>query len=162
MVAARKRAARLEGATRKDLKMVKAKDKVYDAAENVKPYVERAMTDEKLREDVLSAFAIAKDLYNELVGGRNAVTLATRVATDEEIREKLKVAIEDLRRASNRLQGRKEHSGRNTGLLIAGIALGILFNPITGPETRRWVKDLLSGGDNFGGDYPPAGSNGGT
>jgi hypothetical protein len=162
MVAARKRAARLEGATRKDLKMVKAKDKVYDAAENVKPYVERAMTDEKLREDVLSAFAIAKDLYNELVGGRNAVTLATRVATDEEIREKLKVAIEDLRRASNRLQGRKEHSGRNTGLLIAGIALGILFNPITGPETRRWVKDLLSGGDNFGGDYPPAASNGGT
>jgi hypothetical protein len=162
MVAARTRAARLEGATRKDLKMVKTKDKVYDAAENVKPYVERAMTDEKLREDVLSAFAIAKDLYNELVGGRSAVTLATRVATDEEIRDKLKVAIEDLRRASNRLQGRKEHSGRNTGLLIAGIALGILFNPITGPETRRWLKDLLSGGDDFGGDYPPAASNGGT
>ena len=141
--------------------MAKTKDKVYDAAENVKPYVERAMSDEKLREDVLSAFSTAKELYNELVGGRSAVTLATRVATDEEVRDKLKAAIEDLRSATDRLQGRKEHSGRNTTLLIAGIALGILFNPVTGPETRRWLKEMLSGSDDFGGDYPPAGSNGG-
>ena len=33
--------------------MAKTKDKVYDAAGNVKPYVERAMTDEKLRDDVM-------------------------------------------------------------------------------------------------------------
>jgi gas vesicle protein len=142
--------------------MTKTKDKVYDAAENVKPYVERAMSDEKLREDVLSAFGTAKDLYNELIGGRSAVTLATRVATDDEVREKLKTALEDLRRAADRLQGRKEHSGRNTTLLIAGIALGILFNPVTGPETRRWLREMVSGSDEFGGDYPPASTNGGT
>jgi hypothetical protein len=140
--------------------MAKTKDKVYDAAGNVKPYVERAMTDEKLRQDVVSAFSTAKDLYNELVGGRGAVTLATRVATDDEVRDRLKDAIEDLRSAANRLQGKKSHSGRNTTLLIAGIALGLLFNPVTGPETRKWVKDLLGGGsDEFGGDYS---SNGGT
>ena len=58
------------------------------------------------------------------------------------------------------LQGKKTHSGRNTTLLVAGIALGILFNPVTGPETRRWLKDMLSGGgDDFGGDYS---SHGGT
>ena len=56
--------------------MVKTRDKVYDAAENVKPYVERAMNDDKLRNDVMSAFATAKDLYTELVGPRGAVTLA--------------------------------------------------------------------------------------
>jgi hypothetical protein len=133
--------------------MATAKDKVYDAAGNVKPYVERAMNDEKLRDDVMSAFATAKDLYNELIGGRGAVTLATRVATDDEVRDKLKDAIEDLRSAADRLQGKKQHSGRNTTLLIAGIVLGILFNPITGPETRKWVKDLIAGGGDFGGDY---------
>lgn len=141
--------------------MTNTKNKVYDAAGNVKPYVDRAMKDDKLREDVMSAFATAKDLYGELIGGRNAVTLATRVATDDEVREKLKAAIEDLRNAADRLQGKKSHSGRSTTLLVAGIALGILFNPITGPETRKWVKDMISGGgDEFGGDYPS--SNGGA
>jgi hypothetical protein len=140
--------------------MAKTKDKVYDAAGNVKPYVERAMTDEKLRQDVISAFSTARDLYNELIGGRGAVTLATRVATDEEIRDRLRDAIDDLRNAASRLQGKKQsHSGRNTTLLFVGIALGLLFNPITGPETRKWVKDMLGGSDEFGGDYS---SNGGT
>jgi hypothetical protein len=140
--------------------MAKTKDKVYDAAENVKPYVERAMTDEKLRADVLSAFTTARNLYGELVGNRNAVTVAQRVATDDEVREKLRDAIEDLRSAANRLQGKKSHSSRNATLLVAGIALGLLFNPVTGPETRRWLKDTLGGGeDDFSGDYS---SNGGA
>ena len=130
--------------------MAKTKDKVYDAADNVKPYVQRAMQDEKLRDDVMSAFATAKDLYTELIGGRGAVTLATRVATDEEIRDKLKDAVDDLRNAADRLQGRKSHSGRNTGLLVAGIALGILFNPVTGPGTRRWLQERVFGeGEEF-------------
>jgi hypothetical protein len=134
--------------------MTKTKDKVYDATSNVKPYIERAMKDEQLRQDVLSAFATARELYNELIGRRSPVTLATRVATDDDIRDKLKDAVDDLRSAADRLQGRQEHKGRNTGLLLAGIALGILFNPITGPETRRWLKELISGGqDEFSGSY---------
>ena len=140
--------------------MAKTSDKVYDAAGTVKPYVERAMSDEKLRADVMSAFTTARELYNELVGGRDAVTLAARVATDDEIREKLRGAVDDLRSAADRLQGKKAHSGRNTTLLIAGIALGILFNPVTGPETRKWLKEMIAGGDDeFGGEYS---SNGGA
>jgi len=143
--------------------MANTRDKVYDAAENVKPYVERAMSDEKLKQDVLSAFSTARDLYNELIGSRGAVTLATRVATDDDVREKLRDAIDDLRSASDRLQGRKERSGRNAILLITGIVLGLLFNPVTGPDTRRWLKQTVSGSDDdFGGDYPPAAANGGA
>ena len=142
--------------------MAKTKEKVYDAADSVKPYVQRAMQDEKLREDVLSAFSTAKELYTELVGGRNAVTLAQRVATDDEVREKLRTAIDDLRNAADRLQGRKRQGKGHTGLLVAGIALGILFNPVTGPETRKWLKDMVSGGgDDFGDDFPSS-SNGGA
>jgi hypothetical protein len=141
--------------------MAKTTDKVYDAADSVKPYVQRALHDEKLRDDVMSAFATAKELYSELVGGRGAVTLATRVATDDEVRDKLREAIDDLRSAADRLQGRKTQSKSHTGLLVAGIALGILFNPVTGPETRRFLKDMVTGGgDDFGDDFPS--TNGGA
>jgi hypothetical protein len=39
---------------------------------------------------------------------------------------------------------------------MAGIALGILFNPVTGPQTREWITDKLLGG----GEEP--GSSGGS
>jgi hypothetical protein len=123
------------------------KIRVHDAAESVKPYVERAMNDEKLRTDLMSAFSTARDLYDELVGGRDTVKLATRVATDDDIRDRLRQAIEDLRDASDRLQGKTVRRKRKRALLVAGIALGILFNPVTGPETRRFLKDMLTGGE---------------
>jgi hypothetical protein len=141
----------------------KTREKVYDAAGNVKPYVDRALSDEKLRAEVLSAFATARDLYNELIGSRTAATVATRVATDEEIRAKLKAAIEDLRSAADRLQGKqKDDHKRGRTLLLIGILLGILFNPITGPDTRKWIKDTIGGGDDdFGEDFPTS-PNGGV
>ena len=144
--------------------MAKTRDKVYDAAGNVKPYVDRALSDEKLRADVLSAVGIARELYDELIGNRSAVAVAQRVASDEEIKAKLRLAIDDLRNAADRLQGKRKQD-RKVGrtLLLAGILIGILFNPVTGPETRRWLKDTVTGGgDEFGGDYPPAGANGGS
>jgi len=125
----------------------KTRDRVQDAAENLRPYIERAVTDEGIRSEVMSAFATARSIYNDLMDDRDRpVRLASRVATDDEIRDRLREAIEDLRRASDRLQGRRESHARARTLLVAGIALGILFNPITGPETRRFIKDMLSAG----------------
>ena len=125
--------------------MAKTREKVSDAAGTVKPYVERALKDEELRENVKNAFESARDVYNELIGGRGMVPLATRVATDKDIQENLKDAVDELRRAANRIQGKEEHTARNTMLLLSGITLGILFNPMTGPATRKWIADRLFG-----------------
>jgi hypothetical protein len=129
--------------------MAKTSDRVADAAGNVKPYVQRAISDEDLRDNVKAAFQAAREVYDELIGNRSVTTVATRVATDKEIQDKLRGAIDELRVAADRVQGKKEHSSRNATLLIAGIALGILFNPITGPATRKWVADAVFGGDEF-------------
>jgi hypothetical protein len=130
--------------------MAKTKERVTDAADNVRPYVERAIKDEELRKNVRDAFDAAREIYNELIGGRGMVPLAVRAATDEDIQENLKRAIDDLRKATNRIQGKEDHGTRNATLLIAGIALGILFNPVTGPATRSWVKErFFGGGDDF-------------
>jgi hypothetical protein len=146
--------------------MVKAKDKVYDAADSVKPYVERAMHDEQLRGEVLSAFAAAKDLYHELAGSKSAAAAAAKAATDDDVHEKLRDAVNDLRSAAERLQGRRPKAGGGKKkLLIAGLALGILYNPVTGAETRRWVTDLISGGHDdttSPGGTPPTGSANGS
>ena len=123
--------------------MTKAKDRFQDA----KPYVTRAIQDEELRESLRSAFATARDVYDELLGNRGVTGIASKVATDQEIQDQLRSAIEDLRSAANRIQGAESHKSRNSGLLLVGIALGILFNPITGPETRRWLKDTVFGAD---------------
>jgi hypothetical protein len=126
--------------------MAKTKDKVFDAGGNVKPYIERAMKDEDLRDNVMTAFAAAKEVYDELIGNRGVTTVARRVATDKDMQDNLKTALDELRQASDRIQGKKDHGGRNSTLLMTGIALGILFNPMTGPQTRKWLSDKLFGG----------------
>ena len=120
---------------------MKAKDRVAD----VRPYVERALKDEEVRENVKNAFFTAKDVYNELLGGRGATAVAVRAATDEDIRERLREAIEELRAAADKVQGKEDHTFRNTTLLLFGITLGALFNPFTGKQTREWLKDKIFG-----------------
>jgi len=129
--------------------MAKAKDKVTGAANNARPYIERAISDQELRENVKAAYMAARDVYDELLGNRGVTTVATRVATDPDIQVKLRGALDELRAAADRVQGKKQHSGRNTLLLLVGIALGILFNPVTGPATRKWIGDAAFGGDDF-------------
>lgn len=130
--------------------MAKGKDAIAGVADNVRPYVERALRDDRLRDELIRVFAAVRELYGELADDRSRpITLASRVATDDEIRDKLREAIHDLRSATERLQGRPEQrrrsGGRGPAILLVGIALGILFNPLTGPETRRFIRDLLSG-----------------
>jgi hypothetical protein len=139
--------------------MVKTREKVSDAAGNVKPYVDRAIHDEDLRDNLKTAFAAARDVYNELMGGRGVTTVATRVATDKDIQDNLRTAVEELRTAANRIQGKEDHTTRNSVLLLTGIAIGILFNPMTGPGTRKWLMDKVSGG---GSDYTYGGGNSGV
>ena len=125
--------------------MAKTTERVRGSADNVKPYIDRAMHDEDLRENVMTAFAAAKEVYDELIGNRGITTVARRVATDKDMQENLKKALDELREASDRIQGKKDHGGRNTTLLLAGITLGILFNPMTGPQTRKWLADKIFG-----------------
>jgi hypothetical protein len=127
--------------------MAKTKDRVSGAASTARPYIDRALHDEELRENVRNAYESARTVYNELIGRRGVTGVATRVATDKDIQDELRATIAELRKAADRVQGKEEHKSRNSGLLFIGILLGILFNPFTGPSTRKWLSDRLFGGD---------------
>ena len=130
--------------------MAKLQDRAKDRASDMKPYLERAFKDERVREDVKSAIATARDIYEQLLGGRQFTAAAARVATDKEIQEALREAIDDLRDAADRIQGKSSHATRTATLLMTGIALGLLFNPVTGPGTRRWLQEKVFGeGEEF-------------
>lgn len=127
--------------------MPKTRDRISDRADTVKPYVERALRDEHVRENLKGALAAARSVYDELLAGRGVTTVATRVATDKDIQDNLRTAIEELRDAAERVQGKKEsHGGRNMLLLLA-LGIGIFYNPVTGPATRQWLSELISGKD---------------
>ena len=125
--------------------MAKTRDKLYDTADTVRPYVDRALHDDDLHDNLKEAFNAARQVYAELLGGRNMTATAMRAATDKEIQENLKKTVEELRTAANRIQGKEDHGARNKMLLLAGITAGILLNPKTGPQTRKWVMDKIAG-----------------
>jgi hypothetical protein len=131
--------------------MPKTRDRVTGAAGTAKPYVERALHDEELRTHVKQAYMAARQIYDELVGPRGMTGMASRVAGDHEIQDNLRTAVAELRQAANRLQGRRESHGGRTFVLLLGVAVGLLYNPVTGPQTRRWLKKKLSGGDELSG-----------
>ena len=121
------------------------RDRVNEAVDTARPYVERLARDDELHDHVKSAYESARRIYDELLGDRGATGIAMRVARDKDLQDELKKAVEELRKAGDRAQGKDSHTARNMSLLLAGIALGVLFNPATGPDTRRWLKDKLLG-----------------
>ncbi len=137
--------------------MAKTKEKLYDTADTMRPYVDRALHDDHLHDNLKEAFNAARDVYAELLGGRNLTATAVRAATDKDVQENLRKAVDELRTAANRIQGKEDHGARNTMLLLAGITAGILFNPMTGPQTRQWLMEKITG--NSADDYsytPPS------
>jgi hypothetical protein len=128
----------------------------------MRPYVDRALNDGELHDNLKEAFKAARGVYAELLGNRNLTGTAMRAATDKEIQENLKKTVEELRTAANRIQGKEDHSARNTMLLLAGITVGILFNPMTGPQTRAWLMEKITGESSDDYSYTPPGGSTGT
>lgn len=138
--------------------MATTKHRVMYAADTAKPYLGRALQDEEFRQNLRAAFAAARAIYDELSRQRGVSSIAASVATDEDIHGNLRRAIKELQQAADRLQGRraeKSHTVRNVLLVVTGIAIGIFFNPFTGPTARRWVS-TKAGGSRDG--YSPNGT----
>jgi hypothetical protein len=118
----------------------------------LKPYVQRAMTDPELREDLLAAFVAARSLYGQMAKSRGVKGKAGKVS-EKDFQKQLQFLVTDLSEASDKLQGKakkKGHKARNRVILLTGVTLGVLYNPWTGEQTREWIMDRVAGGDGAG------------
>ena len=133
--------------------MVNTKDKVADAAASARPYVERALRDKELRDNLRNAYTSARAVYDELSSRRRMSDAATQLAGDKDLHDEIRSAIDEIRNAAGRVKDVKKDTpdpGRAWSgmLLVVGIALGILLNPITGPAVRRMLASKLFGSGN--------------
>ena len=126
--------------------------KVPARVAQARPVVERVAKDDKFKKHVKNAYGSARTIYDELfleaqqptAAGARAVV--AKLAADPELQDELRNAIAELRKAGQRARKTTapSHKARNS-LLLAGIVIGILYNPKTGPETRRWLKERIFG-----------------
>jgi hypothetical protein len=138
-------------------KVADATTHVRDATSHVRPIVERALRDEELRRNVKDAYTSARTLYEQLITRNDIGHVATKLASDEDVQAQLRNVVEQLRTAAGRAQSAKKEakkakrSARASFLLVTGIAIGLLVNPLTGPSLRRFVKRRVFGrkGDGF-------------
>jgi hypothetical protein len=136
--------------------MAKTKEKPVVTADMLRPYVQRAMTDPELRDDLLAAFVTARTLYGQLSKGKGMKSV-TGTVSDKDFRKDLQDLVAGLSDASERLQGKgekkkkkKTHKVRNRVMLLTGVTLGVLYNPWTGQATRDWLMEQVAGGNGAG------------
>jgi hypothetical protein len=132
--------------------MAKTKTSPALSTDALKPYVQRAMTDPELREDLLAAFVAARSIYGQMAKGRGIKGKAEKVS-DKDVQKQLQHLVDDLSEASDKLKGkakRKGHKARNRVILLTGVTLGVLYNPWTGQATRDWIMEQIAGGDGTG------------
>jgi hypothetical protein len=129
--------------------MAKTKASPALSSDTLKPYVQRAMTDPELREDLLAAFVAARSIYGQMAKGRGIKGKAEKVS-EKDFQKQLQHLVDDLSEASDKLKGKakkKGHRTRNRIVLLTGVTLGVLYNPWTGQATRDWIMEQVAGGD---------------
>ena len=132
--------------------MAKTKTSSALSTETLKPYVQRAMTDPELREDLLAAFVAARSIYGQMAKGQGIKGKAEKVS-EKDFQKQLQHLVGDLSEASDKLKGnakKKGHKTRNRIVLLTGVTLGVLYNPWTGQATRDWIMEQVAGGDGAG------------
>ena len=121
-------------------------ERVLGAVQTARPVVERLARDEEFQDSLKTAYASARHIYDELFTDASPKAIASRLAVDKSLQDELRRAVEALGDAGKRARtpAEKSHTARNV-LLLTGIVIGLLYNPVTGPSIRQWLKDKAFG-----------------
>ena len=84
------------------------KERAAAAAASARPYVERALRDKELRDNIRNAYTSARAVYDELASRRKVSDAASRLAGDKDIQDEMRNAIDEIRNAAGRVKDVKQ------------------------------------------------------
>ena len=124
-----------------------AKKGAKEAAEAARPYVQRLVEDDDLRDNLREAYESARDAYNRAVDGKGAKALID----DSRIHDNLTSAAQSLRSASEALRDAEKHpspdSGGGFGKVVVFAVVGAILALVLSEDLRKTVLDQLFGAE---------------
>ena len=123
----------------------KAKDKASTAYENARPYVQRLIEDEELRDNLREAYEAGRNAYERASGAMKPSALLD----DKRLQRDLKSASDSLRAASEALREpeKRPSSGHPFLKLLVIAFIGAVLAIALSEDLRKAVLDQLFGAE---------------
>ncbi len=123
----------------------KAKDKAGSAYESARPYVQRLIEDEELRDNLREAYEAGRNAYDRASGASKPSALLD----DKKLQRDLKSASESLRAASEALREpeKRPSSGHPFMKLLVIAFIGAVLAIALSEDLRKAVLDQLFGAE---------------
>lgn len=121
-----------------------AKAKAGSAADTARPYVQRLIEDDELRDNLRRAYDSAQDAYGRASGAKRP----SDVLEDKKLQKDLRHASESLRAASDALrEPEKKSGGGGFGKLLLIAIVGAIVALAVSEDLRKKVLDQLFGAE---------------
>ncbi len=121
-----------------------AKKKAENAAETARPYVQRLIEDDELRDNIRGAYEAGRDAYSRASGAKGPGDLLD----DKKLQKDLRNASDALRAASDTLRHpEKKDSGGSLGKIVLLVIVGAILALALSEDLRKAVLDQLFGAE---------------
>ena len=112
-------------------------------AETARPYVQRLVDDEDLRDNLREAYDAGRDAFERAAGAKRP----SDVLEDKKLQKDLRNASESLRAASEALREPEKGGGLGLGKLLLIAIVGAIVAMAVSEDLRKKVLDQLFGAE---------------
>ncbi len=122
-----------------------ARAKAESAAETARPYVQRLIEDEELRDNLREAYEAGRNAYSRASGAKRPVDMLD----DKKLQKELRNASESMRAASEALRHPEKRSrgGLGLGKVVLLLIVGAILALALSEDLRKAVLDQLFGAE---------------
>ena len=112
-------------------------------ANSARPYVQRLIEDEDLRDNLRASYDSARDAYDRASGAKRP----SDVLEDKRLQKDLRKASENLRAATDALRDPEKKDSSTLGRLLLLAVIGAILALALSEELRKKVLDQLFGAE---------------